>query len=223
MSLPPTDYSDALYEQLARLTKAMAHPGRLQILDLLLQAPRTVEVLAAEVRMSVASTSQHLQVLRSARLVEAEKKGLYVTYRLADETIYDLMRSLRTVAARRLAEVDQLLREVREGRDDRTALSSEELLDDAASGKLVLIDVRPVEEYRAGHLPGALSMPLGELEARLGELPRDRDIVAYCRGTYCLMALQAVELLRRQGYQAEYLDEGVRELREHGISPAVEA
>jgi rhodanese-related sulfurtransferase/predicted transcriptional regulator len=215
MPFSPEPYKEALYDQLARLTKALAHAKRLQILDLLVQAPRTVEVLSAELGASIASTSQHLQVLRSARLVETEKKGLYVTYRLADDTIYDLMRNLRAVAQHRLAEVEQLVRQSREGRD--YPAQHEQLRERVRRGEVVVVDVRPVEEYRAGHLPGALSIPLKDLEARLPQLPRDREIVAYCRGTYCLMALQAVEILRQHGYRARYLEEGVREMGEAGV------
>ncbi|MCE5239404.1 metalloregulator ArsR/SmtB family transcription factor, partial [bacterium] len=185
-------YRDVLYEQLARLTKAIAHPKRLQILDLLLQAPRTVEVLAGEIDMSIAATSQHLQVLRGARLVESEKNGLYVTYSLADDSIYDLMRQLRAIGSARLAEVDQLLRQVQEGRDYEPA-PRQELLRDLRQGEVVLLDVRPTEEYQAAHLPGALSIPLPELPQRLAELPKDRRVVAYCRGTYCLLAIEAGE------------------------------
>jgi rhodanese-related sulfurtransferase/DNA-binding transcriptional ArsR family regulator len=211
------EHKQALYEQLARLTRAMAHPARLQILDLLLQAPRTVEVLAKEIGMSVAATSQHLQVLRTARLVETEKKGLYVTYRLADEAMYDLMRNLRTVAEHRLAEVEQLVRQSREGRDYPEQMPWGELFEKLQSGDVVIVDVRPTEEFRAGHVPGAIGIPLKELESRLEELPHDRDIVTYCRGTYCLLALQAVEILRKHGYRVTYLQEGVRELERAGV------
>lgn len=217
MATQPEPYKEALYEQLARLTKAMAHPRRLQILDLLLQAPRTVEVLAGQLGISIASTSQHLQALRMARLVETEKKGLYVTYRLADEAMYDLMRSLRTVARHRLAEVEQLVRQSREGRDFPVETDREALLDAIKRGEMVIVDVRPVEEYEAGHLPGAISIPLSELEQRLTELPKGRDIVTYCRGTYCLLALQAVQMLREHGFRAMFLEEGVREMASAGV------
>lgn len=210
-------HKQALYEQLARLTRAMAHPSRLQVLDLLLQAPRTVEVLAGEVGISVATASQHLKVLRAARLVETEKNGLYVTYRLADETLYDLMRNLRVVAQHRLAEVDQLVRESREGRDFPAEGQRSDLLAAVQRGEALVVDVRPAEEFAAGHWPGALGIPLKDLEQRLTELPRDHDIVAYCRGTYCLLALQAVEILRAHGYRATYLEEGVREMAKAGI------
>jgi len=210
-------YRDALYEQLARLTKAMAHPRRLMLLDVLLQAPRTVEALAEQVGTSVASTSQHLQVLRGARLVEADKKGLYVTYRLADDLVHGLLRDLRELARHRLAEIDQLQRQVHDQGPGAARLSADELRECLSRGEALLLDVRPAEEYRAGHLPGAVLMPLEELEERLSELPRDRPIVAYCRGDYCLMARRAVALLLDHGYQAHYVDEGIRELQEEGL------
>ena len=211
-------YRDALYEQLARLTKAMAHPKRLMMLDLLVQAPRTVEVLADRVAMSVASASQHLQVLRAARLVEAEKNGLYVTYRLADEAVYTLLQDLRLVAQRRLAEVEQLRRQVAEESEHLARLTAADVRECLREGDAVVLDVRPAEEYQAGHLPGAVPMPLDELENRLAELPKDRPIVAYCRGEYCLMARQAVDLLQRHGYDARYVEEGLRELEAAGVA-----
>lgn len=211
-------YRDVLYEQLARLTKAMAHPKRLMMLDLLVQAPRTVEVLADRVAMSVAGASQHLQVLRAARLVEAEKNGLYVTYRLADETVYTLLQDLRLVAQRRLAEVEQLRRQVADESEHLGRLTAADVAACLRAGEAVVLDVRPAEEYQAGHLPGAVPMPLDELEHRLAELPKDRPIVAYCRGAYCLMARQAVDLLQRHGYDARYVEEGLRELEAAGIA-----
>lgn len=216
MPLPCDAVRDALYEQFARIPKALSHPKRLQALDLLAQGPRTVEVLANEVGTAVASMSQHLQALKQARLVESEKSGLYVTYRLADEAVYTLIRSLRQVGESRLAEVDQIIRQAQAGRDFEP-VSRDEMLKCLRRRLATVVDVRPVEEYRAGHLPGALSIPLAQLEERLGELPKDRQIIVYCRGTYCFMALQAVELLRRHGYEARHLQEGVRELAASGV------
>jgi rhodanese-related sulfurtransferase/DNA-binding transcriptional ArsR family regulator len=218
MPSPCQLYRDALYEQLARLTKAMAHPRRLIILDLLLQAPRTVEALAEQVGVSVASTSQHLQVLRAARLVEAEKHGLYVTYRLAGDAAYDVLRGLRRLAHERLAEVEQMQRSIQEQGAHLPHMAAAELHECLERDEVVVVDVRPTEEYEAGHLPGAVSIPLDELEDRLRELPLDRPIVAYCRGEYCLRARQAVELLRERGFLASYVDEGVRELAAAGLT-----
>src|SRR5690606_16396850 len=184
--------------------------------DLLCQGPRTVEALAEQAALSVANASQHLQVLRAARLVEAERRGPYVEYRLAHDEVGSLFAALRALAESRLAEVQQVTREYLEGRGAMEAIDAEELLQRMRCGEVTVLDVRPPEEYRAGHLPGALSIPIGELEARLAELPANREIVAYCRGPYCVMALDAVELLRAEGFSARRMDLGVTEFRARG-------
>jgi len=210
-------YKDSVYEQLARIGKALSSPTRLELLDLLCQAPRTVEALAREADQSVGNTSQHLQVLRAARLVEADKKGLFVTYRLADDSVCDFYRALRQLAASRLAEIERITRDFL---GDRTALEPVDrgvLLERARRGEVLVLDVRPAEEYEAGHISGALSVPLKELEDRLEGLPRDREIVAYCRGPYCMLAVEAVERLRDRGFQATRLEESVSDWRAHGL------
>lgn len=209
-------FKDAIYEQLARLGKATSAPKRLELLDLLCQGPRTVEALAEQAAISVANASQHLQVLRAARLVDAEKKGLYVEYRLADDEVSRFFFALRSLAEARLAEVDQVARAYFEARGAMEAVDGDELLRRVKRGEVTVLDVRPAEEYRAGHLPGALSIPVGELKTRLKELPKDREIVAYCRGPYCVMAVEAVELLRRKGFKAHRLEQGVIEWRARG-------
>lgn len=209
-------FKDAIYEQFARLGKAVSAPKRLELLDLLCQGPRTVEALSQQAGISVANASQHLQVLRAARLVDAEKKGLYVEYRLADEAVCTFFVALRGLAEARLAEVDQVTREYFEGRGAMEPIEGEELLRRVKAGEVTVLDVRPVEEYGAGHIPGALSIPVGELKARLKELPRDRDVVAYCRGPYCVMAVEAVELLRSQGFSAYRMEQGVVDWRARG-------
>lgn len=209
-------FKDSIYEQFARLGKALAAPKRLELLDLLCQAPRTVEALAAQADLSVANTSQHLQVLRAARLVEAEKHGLYVEYRPADAEVCRFFGALRGLAERRLAEVEQVTRQYLEERGAMEAVAGDELLRRVKRGEVTVIDVRPPEEYRAGHLPGAISIPVGELKARLKELPKDRAIVAYCRGPYCVMAVEAVALLRAKGFTAQRLEHGVVEWRARG-------
>src|SRR5690606_19524204 len=201
MTTPHRRFKDAIYEQFARLGKAISAPKRLELLDLLCQGPRTVEALADQAAISVANASQHLQVLRAARLVEAEKKGLFVEYRLADDKVCDFLFALRGLAEARLAEIDQVVREYFAERGAMKAVEGDELLRRVKSGEVTVLDVRPPEEYRAGHIPGALSIPVGELEARLEELPKDRDVVAYCRGPYCVMAVEAVELLLKQGFK----------------------
>lgn len=209
-------FKDAIYEQFARLGKATSAPKRLELVDLLCQGPRTVEALAEQAGISVANASQHLQVLRAARLVEAEKKGLYVEYRLADDEVCMFFFALRELAERRLAEVHQVTREYFEARGAMEAVVGEELLRRVKNGDVTVLDVRPPEEYRAGHIPGALSIPIGELKARLKELRRDREIVAYCRGPYCVMAIEAMELLRKRGFKAHRMEQGVVDWRVRG-------
>jgi rhodanese-related sulfurtransferase len=206
-------FKDNIYEQFARLGKAVSAPKRLELLDLLCQGPRNVETLASEAAISVANASQHLQTLRAARLVEAEKKGLYVEYRLADEEVCRFFHSLRGLAETRLAEVEQVTRAYLEERGAMEPVQSTELLRRVRDGQVTVLDVRPREEYRAGHIPGALSVPLPELKKRLTELPRNREVVAYCRGPYCVMAIEAVELLRKKGFRAHRMEQGIAEWR----------
>jgi rhodanese-related sulfurtransferase/DNA-binding transcriptional ArsR family regulator len=213
MKTPKRIFKDRVYEQLGRIGKAVASPQRLEILDLLSQSSRTVESLAQEAHLTIANTSRHLQILRAARLVEAEKEGVFVRYRLADEMVADFFRSLRVLAASRLAELDQITRQFFHGHGAVEAVDRKALLTRARRGLVTVLDVRPREEYRAGHIAGAISIPLEELKDRLAELPRDQEIVAYCRGPYCVFAAQAVELLQEQGFRAVRLEDGVADWR----------
>lgn len=216
VTLAHRQFKDAIYEQFARLGKAISAPKRIELLDLLCQGPRTVEALAKQASLSVANASQHLKVLRAARLVDAEKKGLYVEYRLADDEVCRFFFALRGLAEARLAEVEQVTRGYFEQRGAMEAVESDELMRRVRSGEVTVLDVRPLEEYRAGHLPGALSIPVGELKTRLKELPKDREVVAYCRGPYCVMAVEAVELLRKKGFKAHRMEQGVVDWRARG-------
>jgi len=209
-------FKDAIYEQFARLGKAVSAPKRLELLDLLCQGPKTVEVLAEYAALSVANTSQHLQVLRAARLVEGEKQGLHVEYRLAGEDVCEFFLALRNLAEGRLAEIELVTREYLAKRDAMETVAGGELLRRVKSGEVTVLDVRPPDEYRAGHIPGAVSIPLGELKARFKELPKNRAVVAYCRGPYCVFAVEAVELLRKKGLKAHRLREGVLDWRSRG-------
>lgn len=201
--------------------KALGNATRLELLDLLSQAPRTVESLAKACDASVASTSQHLQVLHRAGLVARDKEGLYVTYRLASDDVSRLYRTLRDVARAQLAEVELAARRFLDvGRDE--PIGVEALRERLGRGEAILLDVRPPEEFAAAHLPGAINVPLPELEERLGELPEGEEIVAYCRGPYCVFAVEAVRRLRAAGRRASRLEEGVREWRERGL-PVAEA
>ncbi len=216
MTTPHRRFKDSIYEQFARLGKAISAPKRLELLDLLCQCPRTVEALAEQAAMSVANASQHLQVLRAARLVDAEKKGLHVEYRPADDEVYRFALALRELAQARLAEVERATRDYFEERGAMEAVVGDELLRRVRAGEVTVLDVRPPEEYRAAHIPGALSIPVGELKARLKELPKGRDVVAYCRGRYCVMAVEAVELLRKKGFKAHRMEQGVVDWRARG-------
>lgn len=217
MSLSSGRFKDTVYEQFARIGKAVSSPKRLELLDLICQGEHTVETLAKESRLTVANASQHLQILRAARLVETEKKGLYVINRLADRSVCDFYRALRTLAESRLAEVEQITRRFLEGREGMEPVDREKLIKRVREGSVTVLDVRPEEEYRYGHIPHAISIPLKELAARLSELPRDREVVAYCRGPYCVLAIEAVEMLRAKGFQAVRLDYGVQDWRAQGL------
>ena len=212
----PRKFKSAVYGQLARLGKAVSNPARLELLDLLSQGPRTVEALAREANLGVANTSQHLKALRSARLVEAEKSGLFVTCQLADQGVSDFLRGLRILAEARLAEIHEITRAFFEDRRAMEPVDRGALLAKVRAGAVTVLDVRPVEEYRAGHIPGALSIPVAELKARLKELPKDREVVAYCRGPYCVMAIEAVELLRKKGFKAHRMEQSVVDWRARG-------
>jgi rhodanese-related sulfurtransferase len=223
MTTAHRQFKSAIYGHLARVSKALAAPQRLELLDLLCQSPRTVEALAGQAGLSVANASQHLRVLRSARLVEAEKRGLYVEYRLADTAVGEFYASLRALAERQLAEVRHITREYLSGRDALESVDQAELLRRVQAGAVTLLDVRPAEEYRSGHIAGAVSIPLPELKRRLRELPKRRQIVAYCRGPYCVMAMEAVDILRSRGFRAERLEHGAMDWRAHGLEVATGA
>lgn len=201
-----------LFDQFARVAGAMASGRRAEIVDVLANGERTVEELSRQVALSVANTSQHLQVLKEAGLVAATRDGTRVRYRLASAAVYQFWVALRTLAAERLPGVERLVEAYLGSRDGLEPINSEELLTRLRAGEsLVVVDVRPVEEYQAAHVPGSVSIPLEELEERLRELPRGREVVAYCRGPYCAYAPEAVRTLRRHGFRARNLTDGLPE------------
>ncbi len=212
---------DRLYEAFAATAKAAASPKRIEVLELLAQGERTVEALARATGMGVTNTSAHLQLLRHARLVDTRKDGTRVFYRLAGDEVAAFVAVLRDLARSRLAEVDQVVRDYFGARDALEPLSRSELVERAERGEVVILDVRPPEEFAAGHIPAALSVPLEHLDAALARLPRRAQIVAYCRGPYCVLALQAVERLRARGFQARRLADGMPEWRLAGLPVAV--
>jgi len=210
-------FKDRLYDQFARLGKALSNPHRLEILELLAQSERTVDSLATELGISVANASQHLQALRQAALVDSRKEGLFVHYRLAGSEVFDLSKVIRSVAERRLAELERLVHDHFGNRADAEAVPMAELLKRARSKQVVILDTRPAREYIAGHIPGALSVPVDDLQRRLKELTKGREYVAYCRGPYCIYADRAVEILRANGRRAQRLIEGFPEWRSAGF------
>jgi len=210
------DLKDGIYGQFARLGKAVSAPKRIELLELLCQGPRTVEAIAGQAALSIANASQHLQVLRRARLVDAHKKGLFVEYRLAGEDVLKFVHAMRALAAARLAEVGEITNAYLKTRGALERVSGKELMQRVRDGEVTVLDVRPAEEYHAGHIPGARSVPVNELRKRLAELPRNREIVAYCRGPQCVMAIEAVELLRKRGFRAQRMEQGVMDWRARG-------
>jgi rhodanese-related sulfurtransferase len=210
----------ALFQQLARIGHAVASGSRLALLDILGQGPRSVELLAQEAGLTLANASQHLKVLRQARLVEAEKHGVFVTYRLADRVVDDFYRALRALGEARLGEVQQMAHAFAKRRGSLEPVARKRLLERVRRGEVTVLDVRPREEYRAGHIPGAMSVPLHELRKRLRALPKGREVVAYCRGPYCVLAPEAVAILRSRGYRAFAMEDGVAEWRSKGLPVA---
>src|SRR2546427_2181620 len=216
-------FKDRLYGQFARIGKALSSPHRLEILELLAQGERTVDSLATEIGLSLANASQHLQALRQAALVESRKEGLYVSYRLADPAVIDLCTTLRIVAEHRLADLERLVREHFGDRSDAEPVQMDELLKRARSANVVILDTRPATEYAAGHIVGAISVPVDDLQQRLRQLPKRKEYVAYCRGPYCVYADRAVEILRSTGRRARRLLEGFPEWRAAGFPVEISA
>lgn len=205
------EIKDLLYEQVARIGKVFSSPKRLELIELLCQGEKTVETLAREASISIKLTSAHLRELRMAHLVETERQGKNIYYRLADKSVADLWVRIHTLAEERLIELQLTLQKIATQPDNLVPNDRKSLMKAARKGEVVVLDVRPAEEYLAAHLPFARSIPLQELRQRLAELPKDRSIVAYCRGPYCLMAVDAVALLKQEGYSAIHLRDGVAE------------
>lgn len=216
---PNRRFKNEIYDQFSRIGKAVSSPKRLELLDILCQGERTVEILARETSLTVANTSQHLQVLKNSRLVEQEKKGLYVVYRPAP-MVCEFFFSMRQVAENRIAEIEQIKNRFLEGKKGMEPVDRDALIKRIQNDDVTILDVRPPEEFKAGHIDGALSVPLNELELMLAKLPKNKEIVAYCRGPYCVLSVEAVELLNEKGYNAVRLEEGVQDWRSMGLSVA---
>ena len=211
------EFKDRLYEQFARIGKALSSPKRLEVIDLLAQAERSVEEVARATAMPVASASQHLQALKAARMVEVRREGKRAYYRLADDGVYEAWRAVRELGEKRLAEVDRVVETYLEDRGSMEAVDAEELLGLLRDEDVVVLDVRPREEYRAGHIAGARSVPVEEIEERLREIPEGKKVVAYCRGPFCVFSDDAVRLLHARGYEARRFDGGFPEWRAAGM------
>ena len=215
------ELKDPLYAQFARIGHALGSPVRIELLDLLAQGEKTVEALAEHSAATVKNVSAHLRVLRQARLVETRRAGTYIYYRLADGDVGRFVRDLQRLGQQRLAEVEQVARQYIDERDELEPVTQAELRKLVRDGNVTVIDVRPADEYEAGHIPGAVSIPVSELKRRLRELPKRREIIAYCRGPYCVFSLEAVTLLRQHGFRARRTDDGLPAWRDAGLPIAL--
>jgi ArsR family transcriptional regulator len=210
----------ALFAQFAAVAKSLGHAHRLELLEQLAQGERSVEVLADRTGLSIANASQHLQQVRRAGLVTSRRDGKFVYYRLTDDAVLEVLAALRRIAERNIAEVERVVRSYFDERDNLEAVSREQLLERSRAGTVTILDVRPEDEFALGHLPGALNIPLRELEARLGEMDPRQEIVAYCRGPYCVLSYEAVAQLRARGFKARRLEDGLPEWRAAGLPMA---
>ena len=212
------EFKDALYAQFARIGHALASPKRIELLDLLGQGEKTVETIADQLATPIKNTSAHLRVLRQAHLVETRREGTYVYYRPADDDVYRLLRAVESLGHSRLSDVQSVVRSYLDGHDDFEPVSFKELRALMRDGGVTVVDVRPAAEYEAGHIPGALSVPVPELKKRLREIPKNREVIAYCRGRYCVYSLEAVTFLRKNGYRARRTQDGLPDWRAAGLA-----
>lgn len=210
-------FKDTLYEYFARIGKATSSPKRLELLDLLCQGEKTVEEVARQAQLDVKNASAHLKVLHSARLVESRRVGKYVYYGIADDMVAQYWLSTRSMAERHFAEVERVAKAFFHERETMVTLDHQSLLRKARKGDVIVLDVRPRSEYDQGHIPHARSVPLAELEHRLSTLPRNKQIIAYCRGPYCVLSLEALDILRKRGFKAFRLSDGVLEWQTAGL------
>lgn len=202
------EFKDKVYTVLSKLIKAMANPHRLEIIDLLGQAERSVEEIATETGMSVANASQHLQVLKQSNLVQIRRNGNFVLYRLATDNVYKAWNDLRKIGIESLAEVDRIVRDFRAKKSSFEPVLLEDLVSRMESSNIILLDVRPEHEFKAGHIPNAINIPIHQLRNRIGELKKSKRYIAYCRGPFCVFADDAVQLLTQKGFKANRLEEG---------------
>jgi rhodanese-related sulfurtransferase/DNA-binding transcriptional ArsR family regulator len=202
------DFKNKVYEELAKITKALANPHRLEIIELLAQGEFPVEQIASQTSLSVANASQHLQVLKTSQLVDVTRQGNFIYYRLANKNVFKAWKALRELGVERIATIEKLVRDFRHSKFKFESVTIDELIKKIASGKITILDVRPETEFNSGHIAMAVSIPLHELPKRLKELPKKNEIVAYCRGPFCVYADEAVVILNRAGFKAKRLEEG---------------
>jgi len=214
-------FKNQLYEQFARVAKALAHQHRIELIDLLAQAERSVEDLAAETGLPVANVSQHLQVLRAVQMVEVRRQGSHKFYRLAGGNVFEIWRAIRAFGEERLAEVERVVKSFLDHREALEPLDAQQLSERIEGGDVVVLDVRPENEFGSGHIEGAISIPIQDLKRRLKELPRNREIVAYCRGPYCVYSHEAVAELTAHGFKARRLEIGLPDWRALGLPVGV--
>jgi len=211
------EFKDTVFQLFAMIAQGFASPKRLEIIDVLIQGERDVDTLSKEVNMSVANTSKHLQILKNARLVESRKEGVRVVYRVADESIFTCYKDLQALAEKRLYELKEITRMYYQDRDKMEPITREKLLSRIKSGDVQVLDVRPFEEYKSGHISEALSIPLSELKRKIDEIPKNIEVVAYCRGPYCVLAVEAILYLRKAGVRAIRMKDGFPEWKESGL------
>jgi rhodanese-related sulfurtransferase/DNA-binding MarR family transcriptional regulator len=211
------DFKDAVFEQFARIAYAFSSPKRLEMIDVLAQGERDVDSLTKQVAMTIANTSRHLQILKNARLVESRRDGVRIFYKLADEDVFNCWKSLQSLAEKRLSEVKEITHSYLKDRECLDSISLGELWERIQKKDIIVLDVRPAEEFKKAHISGSISIPLQELKARLHEIPRDKEIVAYCRGSYCVLSPEAIILLNKAGYHAIRLDDGLPEWQNAGF------
>ena len=202
------EFKTRVYNELAQITKAMANPHRLEIIELLAQGDYSVEQISLQTDLSIANASQHLQVLKSAQLVDVTRNGTFIYYRLANANVFKTWKALRELGVERIASIEKLVKDFRQSKSKTDSLTIDSLTKKLKAGKITILDVRPENEFIAGHIPNAISIPIEQLEKRLKELPKRNEIVAYCRGPFCVYADEAVALLNKAGYKATRLEEG---------------
>lgn len=202
------EFKDRVYDELAKITKAMANPHRLEIIELLAQGDYSVEQISLQTNLTVANASQHLQVLKTAQLVDVTRNGNFIHYRLANANVFKAWKALRELGVERIASIEKLLKDFRQSKFTLESVTIDELIQKIESGKVTILDVRPEVEYRKGHIANSVSIPFDELSERLKELPKRNEIIAYCRGPFCVFADEAVAMLTKAGYKATRLEEG---------------